>query len=316
MRPVVLLAVPLLAAPLAARTVEIAPATASVPSPRSAVAAQAPARVALLDSLRAVDAGRGRVAARLGAPRATAALLADDAIYLRAGWPVVRGAAVRALLAGEDSTLRAVWQPVRVDVSADGRWGYSQGFRTMLAAGALTTDSYVAVWRRSDDGPWRLAAYAEMGAPPSAAPLPAELDGAVVAAPPAAADAAVEQVLGADRAFAALSAASDPGSAFGRYAAPDAMVFGAGGVLVLGPAAVQAGFGPPSPDHTLAWFPVAGGIAGSGDLGFTVGLAVARFRRPDGSVVERPSKYITVWRRQADGRWAFVTDGGNERPRG
>ncbi|HEX6630820.1 MAG TPA: DUF4440 domain-containing protein, partial [Gemmatimonadaceae bacterium] len=233
-------------------------------------------------------------------------------------WPVVRGAAVREVLAREDSTVRARWQPVRVDVSADGRWGYSQGYRTTLAGGALVGDSYLAVWRRGPDDGWRLAAYAEMGAPPSmATPLPAALAGAVVAGPPAAGDgsaAAAAPVLEADRAFAALSAASDPGSAFGHYAAPDALVFGPGGVLVLGPAAVQAGFGPPSADRTLAWFPVAGGLAGSGELGFTVGLAVARGRAPDGRIGERASKYLTIWRRQPDGRWAFVTDGGNDRP--
>jgi ketosteroid isomerase-like protein len=221
---------------------------------------------------------------------------------------------VREVLAAEDSAVRALWQPVRVEVSDDGRWGYSQGYRTALVAGALATDSYVAVWRRGGDDRWQLAAYAEMGArPPADASLPAALAGAVVAAPPATPDAAAP-LLDADRAFAATSAASDPGSAFGKHAAPDVMVFGAGGVLVLGPDALQAGFGPPSADNTLAWYPVAGGIAGSGELGFTVGLAVARGRAPDGTAVERPSKYITVWRRQPDGRWAFVTDGGNERP--
>jgi ketosteroid isomerase-like protein len=26
------------------------------------------------------------------------------------------------------------------------------------------------------------------------------------------------------------------------------------------------------------------------------------------------SKYLTVWKRQPDGAWKFVADGGNERP--
>ena len=316
MRPVVLLALPLLAAPFATRTVQVAPGASSAVV--TIAAAPPPSQAALVDSLRAVDAGRGRAARRVGAARATADLLADDAVYLRAGWPVVRGAAVRATLAGagEDSTARAVWQPVRVDVSADGRWGYSQGFRTALVAGELASDSYLAVWRRADDHRWQLAAYAELGArPPSDPALPAGLAGAVVAEPPATPEAALAPLLDADRAFAAMSVASDAGRAFGHFAAPDVMIVGAGGLLVLGPDAVQAGFGPPSPDRALTWFPVAAGVAGSGYLGFTVGLAVSRGRAPDGASVERASKYLTIWRRQPDGRLAFVTDGGNERPR-
>lgn len=60
-------------------------------------------------------------------------------------------------------------------------------------------------------------------------------------------------------------------------------------------------------DAVLEWTPVATYIADSGDLGCTVGEASVRGR---GSY----SKYLTIWKRQPDGRWKFVADGGNARP--
>jgi ketosteroid isomerase-like protein len=64
------------------------------------------------------------------------------------------------------------------------------------------------------------------------------------------------------------------------------------------------------------WHPVAGEVARSGDLGFTVGNAVFTGRSLDGSPQVRYSKYLTVWKRQRDGSWRYVVDGGNARPNG
>jgi ketosteroid isomerase-like protein len=51
-------------------------------------------------------------------------------------------------------------------------------------------------------------------------------------------------------------------------------------------------------------------MAATGDLGYTVGIAVRR--GADGRVGY--TKYLTVWRRQPDGEWRWVVDGGSPRP--
>ncbi|HYR10632.1 MAG TPA: hypothetical protein VEQ60_22840 [Longimicrobium sp.] len=56
--------------------------------------------------------------------------------------------------------------------------------------------------------------------------------------------------------------------------------------------------------------PVAGGMAASGDLGYTVGDGVSRGE--DGRVGY--TKYLSVWRLQPDGTWRWVVDAGNPRP--
>lgn len=54
----------------------------------------------------------------------------------------------------------------------------------------------------------------------------------------------------------------------------------------------------------LAWRPAFAGVARSGDLGFTTGPYFVRGR--DGV----RGHYFTVWRRQPDGAWKWIFDGG------
>jgi ketosteroid isomerase-like protein len=59
----------------------------------------------------------------------------------------------------------------------------------------------------------------------------------------------------------------------------------------------------------MTWEARIADVAASGDLGFTVGVATIH-----GGAQTRWSKYLTVWKRQRDGSWRFVSDGGNPAP--
>jgi ketosteroid isomerase-like protein len=65
---------------------------------------------------------------------------------------------------------------------------------------------------------------------------------------------------------------------------------------------------------TLNWRPIYADAAESGDLGFTIGESVFTGRGINGTVVQRFGKYLTIWRKQPDGDWRFVVDGGNASP--
>lgn len=56
----------------------------------------------------------------------------------------------------------------------------------------------------------------------------------------------------------------------------------------------------------LVWEPVASGLAPAGDLGFTVGTWTWT-----GEGGEGHGSYVTVWRKQADGSWKVLYDGGS-----
>jgi ketosteroid isomerase-like protein len=66
---------------------------------------------------------------------------------------------------------------------------------------------------------------------------------------------------------------------------------------------------PARPGSRLTWYPVLADAAQSGDLGYTTGPWTAMLNdKPQAS-----GEYVTVWRKQPDGKWKFVVDMGIER---
>lgn len=122
---------------------------------------------------------------------------------------------------------------------------------------------------------------------------------AVVATPAFAAPVDPAPVVAAERAFAADGLALGVRDSFLKHAAPDAIVFGPDVQKVheIFPKQDPDKGGPP-----LVWWPLWAGIARSGDLGFTSGPFIYD-GKPGGY-------YFTVWKRQADGGWKWVYDGG------
>ena len=106
-------------------------------------------------------------------------------------------------------------------------------------------------------------------------------------------------VVAAERAFAADGLALGVRDAFLKHAAPDAIVFqpDVQKVHETFPRQAPDKGGPP-----LVWWPLWAGIARSGDLGFTTG--------PYSYDGQLRGYYFTVWKRQADGGWKWVYDGG------
>jgi ketosteroid isomerase-like protein len=105
-------------------------------------------------------------------------------------------------------------------------------------------------------------------------------------------------VIAAERAFAARGAEIGWVAAFREYTAPDGMV----GNFENAPQSLAAA--PDDGARNLFWWPAYAGIARSGDLGFTTGpFSVDEARTPRG-------QYFTVWRRQPDGTWKWIWDGG------
>lgn len=236
--------------------------------------------------------------------RSTDALSAfvEDAAYLYPGARLVRGKnAIRALLDSAGAgTL--TWTPEFADVSDDGTVGYTYGW----TRSAEQQGKYLACWRRREGGAWMVTAYTRTRLAPAVTQAPA-----LVAAPRAlvrgGSRADSRELLSADSAFSALSVTRGAKTAFLAFAAEDAITLGAPTAPInRGREAIGATFAEFPADAVLEWTPVSADVAGSGDLGCTVGEA---------SISRKSySKYLTVWKRQADGSWKFVADGGNARP--
>lgn len=109
-------------------------------------------------------------------------------------------------------------------------------------------------------------------------------------------------VVAAERAFAADGLALGVDKAFHKWSTADAILIAGGRVLNAHQAYPgTTDLDPAAP--TLVWWPNWAGIAMSGDMGFTTG-GVER-----GGV--RRGHYFTIWKRQSDGAWRWVYDGGS-----
>jgi ketosteroid isomerase-like protein len=62
-----------------------------------------------------------------------------------------------------------------------------------------------------------------------------------------------------------------------------------------------------TPGFTVRWDPVGGAVASSGDLAYTFG----DYQHAVDSMVVTQGRYVTVWRRQGDGKWVVIADIGN-----
>ena len=248
-------------------------------------------------------------AALLSADRAlatTSAVFTDSAVYLHPGAPLIRGAThISAFLTADTSLRNVVRIPAYADVSNDATLGYTYGW--LRSTGER--GKYLACWRKLSDG-WRIWAYARTTPVPvpDSVPVPVPRTGTVARADEAfRGHADPAELLRADSAFAAMSVSRGGKAAFLAFASEDAVAFGGGAQMSEGRDAIASGFDGFPAGAVLEWWPLSAQMAGSGDLGCTVGEAMI-------TSLHHYSKYLTIWKRQRNGSWKFVADGGNVRP--
>lgn len=107
-------------------------------------------------------------------------------------------------------------------------------------------------------------------------------------------------VIAAERAFAARAGEIGWIPAFREYATEDAALGQPGYPNAQATLAAT----PDDGNRNLQWWPAFAGVSRAGDFGFTTGpVSFDAARTPRGH-------YFTVWRRQPDGAWRWIYDGG------
>jgi len=123
-----------------------------------------------------------------------------------------------------------------------------------------------------------------------------------LATPTLAQNADAAPVVAAERAFAADFPALGLAGSFSKWSMPDAVIITGGQARTSAELFADAPQTRQPGEPLIEWWPVFAGISMSGDLGFTTGPAAQ-----DGN---RYGHYFTVWKRQPDGQWRWVYDGG------
>ncbi len=119
----------------------------------------------------------------------------------------------------------------------------------------------------------------------------------------------VEELFKADRAFSTLAAQNGPRAAFLEYLAPGAIIFRPGPVDAISFYKSQTG-----PEGKLQWEPIRGDVSKAQDLGYTTGpWQMTTSSGGKDSVLD--GYYVSIWKKQADGRWLIVLDAGVPTPK-
>jgi ketosteroid isomerase-like protein len=292
-------------------------------APRDDRAALATASTAARPDLRQVRAdliaaanGVSDAIASRGVPAGLGSALAPQAVLLSPRAYIIRGKpAAAAFLRSDPVRPQALdWHVLVADVSTDGSQGFTwgEGSSTIdVGTGPTARPSFVLIYWRRVNGDWKIAAININAGGPQTEPIPAGFgtpDTRTGQSFPNSDPAEQrERLLSRDRAFSAASVIRGSGPAFERFAAPNAI--GVGGTFVFGPHDLGEAFTGEAGD-TVSWIPRLADVAGSGDLGFTVGEATFKLV----SVGTFYSKYLTVWQKREPGGWKYVADFGSSRP--
>jgi ketosteroid isomerase-like protein len=117
--------------------------------------------------------------------------------------------------------------------------------------------------------------------------------------------AALDELLDADRAFAAKARADGVPAAFAAYASDGAIMLSRQNV-VTGHDAIVARFANWPAGQHIEWAPEGGRVSERGDMGWTWGNATTI--APDGT--RTAGRYVSIWTRDLDGNWKYALDAG------
>lgn len=123
-----------------------------------------------------------------------------------------------------------------------------------------------------------------------------------------------QELLKADRDFCAMAQTEGVAKAFVAFAADEVVLMRDKQPPIVGKAALEAHYAQSKGGYTLTWEPDKAEAGSAGDLGYTFGHWELASKDAAGQESRQYGVYVTVWKRQADGRWRYVLDGGNETP--
>ncbi|HVG07349.1 MAG TPA: nuclear transport factor 2 family protein [Thermoanaerobaculia bacterium] len=259
-----------------------------------------------LDSLVAAERAFSKTSEEQGTKAAFLANLADDSILFRPGpilgrpWTEARPAPPGLL----------TWFPVKADIARSGDLGYSTGPWEARPKGKDDTNvlhgNYVTIWKKREDGTWKLVT--DIGnvnpKPTAATPEALRLDLAEVRTrggveSPATAEASL---LAADRAFGDEAKAKGMPAGYAGLLTDDARVLRNGAFPVTGKDAIRAFL--TERKVAMSWEPLKAGTSRAGDFGYTYGTYE---ETAAGNLAEK-GHYLRIWKKQGGDAWKLVLD--------
>jgi ketosteroid isomerase-like protein len=117
------------------------------------------------------------------------------------------------------------------------------------------------------------------------------------------------KMMDADRAFSRMSEEKGMKNAFLEYIDSNGVLLRPNHLPLLGADAIDFLIGQNDSNFTLQWEPRGGSVAQSGELGYTYGIYALK---PGGKDTIMYGNYVSIWKKQSDGKWKYILDSGNE----
>jgi ketosteroid isomerase-like protein len=116
-------------------------------------------------------------------------------------------------------------------------------------------------------------------------------------------------MMSADNAFANMSAEKGMKNAFLEYIDSNGVLLRPNTIPIAGADAVDFIIGLKDEGYAMTWKPSGGKVAVSGELGYTYGTYILQ---PSTKDTVFYGTYVSIWKKQDDGKWKFVLQTANE----
>lgn len=118
-----------------------------------------------------------------------------------------------------------------------------------------------------------------------------------------------EAIRNADQGWARVFGAKDLKASV-EYCADDASFMAPNAPIAVGKQAIGQAFAFffALPELKITWHPTKIEVAKSGELGYSTGAYEMSFKDPAGKTAMDHGKYLTIWRKQSDGKWKVAYD--------
>lgn len=118
-----------------------------------------------------------------------------------------------------------------------------------------------------------------------------------------------EALLETDRQFANMCSQKGMKEAYLDYIDSNGVLLRPNAFPIVGADAVDFIIAQKTEDLMLTWRPKDAAVAASGELAYTYGTYKIEVK---GTAENLQGSYVTIWRKQIDGKWKFVLDTNNE----
>ncbi len=269
------------------------------------------------EALLAQDSTFSAAAASTDAVSGLSAMFAADVAMPAPGGKIVEGiqAATQLLQANPDhATARAAWRPIRAGISADGLHGFTFGYGTLTRPDSSRVPwKYLSYWVKGPAG-WRVVVYRKRDRADSVVSM-ARMSPTLPKALGAPADSVAIEAYRtsldqAERGFSDEAQRVGLGPAFLRWGRADAVNMGgpsAGFVVGAEAIAVSVSQGNPPGGSPVWWAPNRVVVAGSGDLGVSIGVI-----HPNQAPATGPPpgfSFFTIWYRATPtDPWRYIAE--------